>query len=175
MACLDMYNSEHKGYCPPMSPRISFSNDFVDSQQIIRQERSSRETPVSTDFEFSVTNYSMISADELFFKGRLLPFKDNGSNQMQRTIRDELLVDDDEEDEVSSRPPKSSTRWRGFLGRKRSHIGSKKIDKGEGSVERVGEGRRTGFAHEETQHSKSTSQEILSEGGSSCRDVEIGI
>ncbi|KAJ6378586.1 hypothetical protein OIU78_028761 [Salix suchowensis] len=156
MACLDMYNSERKGYCPPMSPRISFSNDFADSQQIIRQERSSREIPVSSDFEFSVTNYSMMSADELFFKGRLLPFKDSGSSQMQRTIRDELLVDDDKDDQVSQRPRKgSSTRWKGFLGLKRSHIGSKKVDKiSEGSLER---------------------SEIVSEGGSSCRDVEIGM
>jgi len=156
-----MYNSEHKGHCPPMSPRISFSNDFVDSQQIMKQERSSRETPVSTDFEFSVTNYSMMSADELFFKGRLLPFKDNGSNQMQRTIRDELLVDDDEGDEVSPRPPKGSTRWKGLLGLKRSHIGSKKVDKSEGSMERsVGESRRSGFVHEEVQHSKSSQVRI---------------
>ncbi|KAF2283705.1 hypothetical protein GH714_014302 [Hevea brasiliensis] len=172
MACFDMYNSEHKGHCPPMSPRISFSNDFVDSQQIIKQERSSRsEAPVSTDFEFSVSNYSMMSADELFFKGRLLPFKDNGNNnQMQRTIRDELLVDDDDdyyEDEVSLRPHKGSTRWKGILGLKRSYIGSKKVDKSDGSVETVAESRRPVFFHEE---------ELLSEGGSSHhRDVEIGI
>jgi hypothetical protein len=61
---------------------------------------------------------------------------------MQRTIRDELLVDDDEGDEVSPRPPKGSTRWKGLLGLKRSHIGSKKVDKSEGSMERsVGESR----------------------------------
>ncbi|KAJ4829601.1 hypothetical protein Tsubulata_014266 [Turnera subulata] len=176
MACLDMYNSEHKGHCPPMSPRISFSNDFADSQQIVRQERSSREAPVSTDFEFSVTNYSMMSADELFFKGRLLPFKDNGGNQMQRTIRDELLVVDDDEDEVSLRPPKGSTRWKGLLGLKRSHIGSKKVEKSEGLAEQVGEStRRSGFVHEDVNLSKA-SQEFLGEGtGSNCRDVEIGI
>ncbi|KAK8270705.1 hypothetical protein V6Z11_D11G213300 [Gossypium hirsutum] len=72
MACLDMYNSEHKGHhhhCPPMSPRISFSNDFAETQQVMKQERNSREAPVSSDFEFSVSNYSMMSADELFFKG----------------------------------------------------------------------------------------------------------
>ncbi|KAF2283710.1 hypothetical protein GH714_014372 [Hevea brasiliensis] len=112
----------------------------------------------------------MMSADELFFKGRLLPFKDNGNNnQMQRTIRDELLVDDDDyyEDEVSLRPHKGSTRWKGILGLKRSYIGSKKVDKSDGSVETVAESRRPVFFHEE---------ELLSEGGSSHhRDVEIGI
>ncbi|KAJ6419900.1 hypothetical protein OIU84_029927 [Salix udensis] len=158
MTCLDMYNSERKGYCPPMSPRISFSNDFADSQQIIRQERSSRETPVSSDFEFSVTNYSMMSADELFFKGRLLPFKDSGSSQMQRTIRDELLVDDDKDDQVSQRPRK------GFF---------YKVERAPGS-----EREATLVPRKLIRSVKGLWRdqlEIVSEGGSSCRDVEIGM
>lgn len=159
MACLDMYNSEHKGRCAPMSPRISFSNDFAETQQMIKQERSSREAPVSSDFEFSVSNFSMMSADELFFKGKLLPFKDNCNNQMQRTLREELLVDDDTtHDQVSLRPPKgSSTRWRGLLGLRRTHIGSKKADKTDASVDRLAETRRSIFAHEEA-HVNKTSQ-----------------
>ncbi|XVE82780.1 hypothetical protein DITRI_Ditri16bG0033100 [Diplodiscus trichospermus] len=178
MACLDMYNSEHKSHhhCAPMSPRISFSNDFAETQQIMKQERSSREAPVSADFEFSVSNYSMMSADELFFKGKLLPFKDNYSNQMQRTLREELLAEDDDDDyNVKRRPPKGSTRWKGFLGLKRTHIGSKKPEKTEGtSVERMADSKRSAFIHEDT-HATRTSQDIISEGGSSCRDVEIGI
>jgi hypothetical protein len=139
-----------------MSPRISFSNDFVDIQQAAssKQERSSRDAPVSSDFEFSVTNYSMMSgADELFFKGRLLPFKENYNNQMQRTttLRDELLVDDDEE-RVSLRPPKGSTRWKGLLGLKKTHIGSKKADKGESSVD----SKRPDFVREEAHVSKTS-------------------
>lgn len=161
MACLEMYNSEHKGHhhhhCAPMSPRISFSNDFVDVQQAMKQERSSRsEAPaaVSSDFEFSVTNYSMMSADELFFKGRLLPYKDNcNNNQVQRaptTLREELLVDDDDEyEEISMRPPKgSSTRWKGLLGLRKSHIGSKKAEKSEGSSDRGVEARRSALVNE---------------------------
>ena len=157
MACLDMYNSEHnKGHhYAPMSPRISFSSDFVDVQQTTKQERGSASAPVSSDFEFSVSNYSMMSADELFCKGRFLPFKDNNNNnQMQRTttLRDELLLGDD--DDVSSRPPKGSTRWKGLLGLKRStHIGSKKADKGEGSVEN----KRSSLVHEDA-HVGHTSQ-----------------
>lgn len=125
-----------------MSPRISFSNDFAETPQMIKQDRSSfREPPVSSDFEFSVTNYSMMSADELFCKGKLLPFKHNcNGGQMQRTLRDELLVGDEDDDGgggsggggVGGRPPKgsssSSTRWKGLLGLRRSHIGSKKLD-----------------------------------------------
>ena len=47
---------------------------------------------------------------------------------MQRTLREELLVedDDDDDDNVTLRPPKGSTRWKGFLGLKKTHIGSKK-------------------------------------------------
>ncbi|CAN1343718.1 hypothetical protein LINPERPRIM_LOCUS39877 [Linum perenne] len=143
MACLDMYNSDQQQHKPPMSPRISFSNDFADSQQMMmmmKQERSSSSS--SSDFEFSVTGYSMMSADELFSKGRILPFKDNSSSSMQRTtIRDELLVDEDSE-ASSQRPPRgSSGRWKGFLGLRRSHIGSKKV-----------EDRRSGnFVHEQSQ------------------------
>ncbi|KAE8671606.1 hypothetical protein F3Y22_tig00111942pilonHSYRG00134 [Hibiscus syriacus] len=131
-----------------MSPRISFSNDFVDTRQIMQQKMSSREAPVWSDFEFSVSNYSMISADELFFKGKLFPFKDNGGNQMQGTLREELLVGDDE-DNVTLRPPKgsTSTRWKGFLSLKGNHIAtSRKAEKSEG----ISRSKRSGFFHQDT-------------------------
>ncbi|KAI9113483.1 hypothetical protein K1719_015410 [Acacia pycnantha] len=183
MACLEMYNSEHKGHhhhhlhCPPISPRISFSNDFVDSPHasIIHQERSPRDAPVSSDFEFSVSNYSMMSADELFSKGRILPFKDTQMQRTTTTLREELLMDADEEEEYqhfSLRPPKgSSTSWKGFLGLRKSHIGSKKADKTEGSTDKEVEGARRSRLVNEGARVTVTSQE----GGSGCRDVEIGI
>ncbi|KAK7406561.1 hypothetical protein VNO78_08188 [Psophocarpus tetragonolobus] len=180
----DMYNSEHKGdhhKCAPMSPRISFSNDFVDVQQAMKQEqRGSRsDAPVSSDFEFSVTNYSMMSADELFFKGRLLSkYKDNCNNHMMQqrattTLKEELLINDDEYDhDFSLRPPKaSSTRWKGLLGLKKSHIGSKKPHK---STEASSEAR-SAFVNEGPPINIPSSQELVNEGGSSCRDLEIGI
>ncbi|XP_059624727.1 uncharacterized protein LOC132267605 [Cornus florida] len=143
MACLDiMYNQNSTNNGLSMSPRISFSNDFVDSSNHSHhRERSSREAPVSSDFEFSVTNYSMMSADELFFKGRLLPYKDCGSNHCQKTtLRDELLVGDDDGDggtgKASMRPPKDSTRWKELLGLKNTHIGSRKSAKNDGFVEK---------------------------------------
>ncbi|KAL3346493.1 hypothetical protein AABB24_025101 [Solanum stoloniferum] len=133
MAWLEMYNKnnsstdQNNNKLYSMSPRISFSNDFIDSstnssQHLIKNER--RDSPVSSDFEFSVTNYSMLSADELFSKGRLLPFKDTHKTT---TIRDELL-NDDNDDDFTLRIPKSSTRWKGLLGLKKSNLGSKKID-----------------------------------------------
>ncbi|MCD9644774.1 hypothetical protein HAX54_033208 [Datura stramonium] len=144
MACLEMYNQKNNSTdhdkLYSMSPRISFSNDFIDSstsssshhqQQQLMMKKNERDAPVSSDFEFSVTNYSMISADQLFSKGRLLPFKEtSGHSHKTTTIRDELLMndDDDHDDDFTLRIPKSSTRWKGLLGLKKTHLGSKKID-----------------------------------------------
>lgn len=161
MACLDMYNqnNEHKPPLgPPISPRISFSNDFAESASHSSHPhlvRSYRDAPVSSDFEFSVTNYSMMSADELFSQGKLLPLKESCSGgQLQKTtLRDELLVEDDD-DGFSLRPPKSSTRWKGFLGLKKAHIGSRKIDRGESS----GDLKRSAFLHEEVHPAGKPSQ-----------------
>lgn len=143
MACLEMYNSNGGGGGGGASPRISFSNDFVE----IRTETSktARSSPLSKpegsssaseNFEFSVSNYTMMPADELFSKGKLLPFKE--TNQVQRTLREELLVDEDEEESprgatniFSPKPPvissssSSKGRWKGLLGLKRAHVGSK--------------------------------------------------
>ncbi|CAJ2646206.1 unnamed protein product [Trifolium pratense] len=154
-------NHNHNHHCAPMSPRISFSNDFVDLQQVIKQERASKSsdtpTTVSSDFEFSVTNYSMMSADELFSKGRLLPYKDNCNNKrVTTTLKQELLHNDDECDSFSLRPPKG--RWKGLLGLRKSHIGSKKVDKSEPSdLRRPNEGPQFNF----------NSQELVNEGSSS--------
>lgn len=103
-----------------MDPRISFSNDFVVGQQaIIKHENIYREAPVSSDFEFSVKNYSMISADQVFFQGMLLPLSSECSKKV--TLRDELLNDDD-----SPKWSKSISRWKERLGLKR---GASKKDK----------------------------------------------
>lgn len=104
MACsLNMLkNEQHLG------PRISFSNDFGDSQQL---ENSYREAPVSADFEFSAPTYTMIAADEIFSKGKILP----------TTLRDELLAADDDFEGLPARVAKGAGRWRERLGLKRSH------------------------------------------------------
>ncbi|PIM99240.1 hypothetical protein CDL12_28267 [Handroanthus impetiginosus] len=108
MACLNMVNNEqHQGLYNTMSPRISFSNDFADPQQPINRENSYREAPVSSDFAFSVPSYSMISADELFSKGKMVPLREN-CNKIT-TLRDELLAGDDDYEDVSSRMPKGKS------------------------------------------------------------------
>ncbi|KZV47524.1 hypothetical protein F511_14596 [Dorcoceras hygrometricum] len=138
MACLEMYNqnSEHKSLgAPPMSPRISFSIDFVEPSSHSHSHSARdpyRDAPVSSDFAFSVSNYSMMTADELFSKGRILPYKDGGNASQflkATTLRDELQINEEEDGDFSSRPPKNPTRWRGFLGLRKPHIGSRKSDK----------------------------------------------
>ena len=114
-------------YTSPLGPRFSFSNDFADTQHPInKHETNYREAPASSDFEFSVKNYNMTSsADEIFFKGILLPAK-------PKTLRDELLVDDDDDgfEDVLPRLQKSSGRWKHRFGLKRG-------DRGDGALERV--------------------------------------
>ncbi|KAL4582303.1 hypothetical protein LXL04_006850 [Taraxacum kok-saghyz] len=192
MACLDnsiiiMYNHHHQqnsdhpksAINPPISPRISFSHDFAESlhsrPQILKSTRD-YSAPGSSDFEFSVSSNSMMTADELFFKGRLLPYKDSGGGSsigQKTTLRDELLAGDDDDAGRGGggnvfRPPKASTRWKGFLGLRKSHIGSKRSDKGDGS----GSGSVLG---QDDVHASKSSQEFMSQGGgsSNCRDMEF--
>ncbi|CAN4112201.1 unnamed protein product [Withania somnifera] len=109
-----------------MGPRISFSNDFVDTQQTLRHEHGYKEAPVSSDFEFSVSGYKMIPADEVFFRGKLLPLRENSTKAT--TLKDELLAAaaDDYEDIFSSVGKES---WKERFGFKRSAPGlPKKVD-----------------------------------------------
>ncbi|KAH7575235.1 hypothetical protein ACOSQ2_005584 [Xanthoceras sorbifolium] len=153
MACLNMYNNEHS-----MDPRISFSNDFADTQQAaVKQESNYREAPVSSDFEFSVRNFNLIPADEIFFKGKLVPLKDNSSTQLRKmTLREELLVDDN----ALPRIPKSSGWWKDRLGLKKAHIISKKGDRNDGVLADIAEEKSCVFAHQEEPVGK-TIQELL--------------
>ncbi|XP_027348320.1 uncharacterized protein LOC113859847 [Abrus precatorius] len=148
-----------------MDPRISFSNDFVVAQQAIKHENIYREAPASSDFEFSVKSYSMISADEVFCQGMLLPLKSDCSKKV--TLRDELLVNDDYEEDLP-RLPKSSSRWKERLGLKR---GSSKKDKNksDGFVQRVvADEKGSSFGQGDITISKDN-MELYYEGGVSCR------
>ncbi|XP_073025061.1 uncharacterized protein [Primulina huaijiensis] len=123
-----------------ITPRISFSNDFADQQPPIKLENIYREAPVSSDFEFSVPKYSMISADELFSKGKLVPSKENCIIDSPTTLRDELLIGDDDYENVSPRIAKGTSRWKERFGFHRSNVVSKKIDKNmDRGLERIDE------------------------------------
>ncbi|GMN37605.1 hypothetical protein TIFTF001_006967 [Ficus carica] len=158
-----------------MDPRISFSNDFADMthQTMNHDQNIYREAPVSSDFEFSVNNYSMRSADEIIFQGMLLPVKDNTStNQLRKTtLKEELLVDHDDDDDynnIFSRPPKSLGRWKERLGLKKGNILSRKGKSDDHIIlETVVEEGKHICVHEATLVKKEN-QELLFEGGLKC-------
>ncbi|KAK7252044.1 hypothetical protein RIF29_35739 [Crotalaria pallida] len=143
-----------------MDPRISFSNDFVDAQQAIKHQNIYKEAPVSSDFEFSVKNYSMIPADEVFFQGRLVPLKTNNCSK-KMTLRDELLNNDDND---LPRLPKSSSKWKERLGLRK---GASKKDKNKNDEFP----QRPTFEQGNTNVSKDN-LELFFEGGVSCRGVK---
>ncbi|KAJ6810854.1 uncharacterized protein M6B38_285210 [Iris pallida] len=124
MACINMLNPDHHP-AVPMSPRISFSNDFAVNDPpppaAVRRDRM----PVDPDFEFSVGSRPMMAADELFFKGRMLPLRgggpggaggDTGAGGRLTTLRDELRSHEDYE---GSRPPKASSSFFKLIGLKK--------------------------------------------------------
>ncbi|OIV94319.1 hypothetical protein TanjilG_19325 [Lupinus angustifolius] len=141
-----------------MDQRISFSYDFVDTEQAIKHQNIYREAPVSSDFEFSVKNYSMIPADEAFFQGMLLPLKTNCSKKM--TLRDELLNNDDELPRLS----KSSSWWKEGLGLKK---GASKKDKNKNDEFL----QKHVFEQGDTTFSKNN-MELFYEGGVSPRGIK---
>jgi hypothetical protein len=165
MPCTNMFNTEQQQSLwtsSSMDPRISFSNDFADIQQPTKHENIYREAPVSSEFEFCAENYAMISADEVFFQGMLLPVKNGCSTNQQRkmTLRDELLSVDDDYEEVF--PRKNSSRWRERLGLKKG----KKYDKSDHHhhhevLETVVEEKMPSLVHEELFVSKKTQVYML--------------
>ncbi|KAM0062063.1 hypothetical protein Hdeb2414_s0004g00143641 [Helianthus debilis subsp. tardiflorus] len=130
MACLNaQVNSEkQEGF---MDPRISFSNDFIDSNH---HDNTYTEAPVSSDFEFSIPTFSSNSADEVFFKGKLPPLKEKVV-----TLRDELLANDDDDDMFINN--KTSTGWwRERFGLRKSQNG-KSDNKNLGGLETIDEAK----------------------------------
>ncbi|KAA0037106.1 uncharacterized protein E5676_scaffold832G001760 [Cucumis melo var. makuwa] len=137
-----------------MDPRISFSNDFVETKQPLKLENIYREAPVSSDFEFSVKDRCMISADEIFFQGKLLPLKDSLRNHVlvKTTLRDELQVNEEEDDISFPKFTKisSSSCWKEKFGFRKPHFVAKKQSRNEVVLKTVEEEDRTSvFLHED--------------------------
>ncbi|XP_074561176.1 uncharacterized protein LOC141817427 [Curcuma longa] len=153
MACIKMFNPDHQSLCgggapsgPPMaSPRISFSSDFL---MEVPTARAPAGSPPDPNFEFLVGSHPMITADQLFSKGRLLPLRDpymagSSGRGGLTTLRDELRDKDDAGSASAAasgygreRPPKgASIKWKELLGLKKSRGSAlKKIDKSEGAA-----------------------------------------
>ncbi|KAJ0681940.1 hypothetical protein HanPI659440_Chr16g0641801 [Helianthus annuus] len=129
MACLNaQVNSEKQGGF--MDPRISFSNDFIDSNH---HDNTYTEAPVSSDFEFSIPTFSSNSADEVFFKGKLPPLKEKVV-----TLRDELLANDDDDMFINNKI--STGWWREKFGLRKSQNG-KSDNKNLGGLETIDEAK----------------------------------
>ncbi|KAL7590802.1 uncharacterized protein LOC111895685 [Lactuca sativa] len=137
MACLNMQLNNDQQQGGFLGPRISFSNDFCDTQQTATNTKhttSYREAPVTSDFEFSVPCLSSNSADELFFKAKVLPLKEKVV-----TLRDELLSANDDDDDIFL--PKSSGWWK--FGRSQNLNPAKKVEhKNHGGLETIDEGNQ---------------------------------
>ncbi|RWW17815.1 hypothetical protein GW17_00018239 [Ensete ventricosum] len=105
----------------PAAPRISFSGDFAVEPPATRTPGP----PPDPNFEFAVGSHSMIDADQLFFKGRLLPLKDSHQGGPQRitTLREELGANNEDGVQLE-RPPRGTIKWKELLGLKKSHCSS---------------------------------------------------
>ncbi|XP_044487205.1 uncharacterized protein LOC123212199 [Mangifera indica] len=121
-------------------PRISFSAEFLDENSFISisphsetSEKDQEKPRINAEFEFLSNNngssHTMLTADELFFEGKLLPFwQTHHSEQLNKISlkpkdaekevnkeaaenRASWLVDDD----PSPRPPKCTVLWKELL------------------------------------------------------------
>ncbi|XAR57216.1 hypothetical protein NMG60_11025277 [Bertholletia excelsa] len=134
------------------SPRISFSAEFIDEKNFIsispthNTNEIERERTRNAEFEFLSSNLNsetMISADELFFEGKLLPFwqmhiseklgkislKEKGGEQKgegeEEAIKEETRVNNwFVDDDPSPRPPKCTVLWKELLRLKKQRASS---------------------------------------------------
>ncbi|KAG9457348.1 hypothetical protein H6P81_001856 [Aristolochia fimbriata] len=140
---------------PASAPRISFSGDFLNGQILICKETfpvapcSSKNINTSStpDFEFLAGDRgekcSMLTADELFFEGRLLPFwrprecaaaetLGNNANVLTLKKMGSTRGEDEEkgpktcvnwfvDEDPSPRPPKCTVLWKELLRLKKQH------------------------------------------------------
>ncbi|KAK6913907.1 hypothetical protein RJ641_021228 [Dillenia turbinata] len=136
------------------SPRISFSAEFLDEKNFISitphapDEKSSeieQEKARNIEFEFLSNNMAshstMLTADELFFEGKLLPFwqmqqceklnkislKTDGAEEGQEeeeVNKEESRVNWFVDDDPSPRPPKCTVLWKELLRLKKQRASS---------------------------------------------------
>ncbi|XWS09007.1 hypothetical protein CRYUN_Cryun40dG0048600 [Craigia yunnanensis] len=142
------------------SPRISFSADFIDENNFIyinphsqnqekeqekdQMEIKDRDKARVADFEFlssNVSSHAMLTADELFFEGKLLPFwQTQHSKKLNKISLKTKDAEEEEEEEVinkeesrvswfvdddpSPRPPKCTVLWKELLRLKKHRASS---------------------------------------------------
>ena len=141
---------------PISSPRISFSADFLDETNFIsinphsqieekeaEEEMKEKGKGRAAEFEFlssNVSSQAMLTADELFFEGKLLPFwhmqhseklnkislktKDSEEEEEEVINKEESRVSWFVDDDPSPRPPKCTVLWKELLRLKKHRASS---------------------------------------------------
>lgn len=128
---------------PISSPRISFSTDSPNDDDLIsinlnsvlvKEKEKQKEKTRNMEFEFlSSDNQTMLSADELFFDGKLLPFWQTQQSEKLKKISPKAEEKSEEaakaedinqveskiswflDDDPSPRPPKCNVLWKELL------------------------------------------------------------
>ncbi|KAG5223017.1 hypothetical protein OIU76_014025 [Salix suchowensis] len=132
----------------PSSPRISFSADFLDDKNFIsispspqaeKDKETEREKSRNAEFEFlssKMSSQAMLTADELFYEGRLLPFwqmqhseKLNKISLKSKKAEEEEVIKEEPriwfvDDDPSPRPPKCTVLWKELLRLKKQRASS---------------------------------------------------
>ncbi|KAL6971503.1 hypothetical protein U1Q18_031182 [Sarracenia purpurea var. burkii] len=143
MVSLDTSQAPPQFAEPISSPRISFSCEFLDEKNFIsispsspakKEQETELERERNQEFEFRSSDCSsqtMLTADELFFEGKIIPFWKMQNLEMLKKIslqdRDKVEVGKEEankkeikvnwfvDDDPSPRPPKCSVLWKELL------------------------------------------------------------
>ncbi|XP_058077033.1 uncharacterized protein LOC131225515 [Magnolia sinica] len=122
---------------PTSSPRISFSIDFAGDMDSRIPNMGEREKTCDPDFEFLASGpgmAGMLTADELFSEGQLLPYWHTESTEkLERvTLKEKEEVGQEMDghasrvswsvdDDPSPRPPKCTVLWKELLRLKKQH------------------------------------------------------
>ncbi|KAL1806555.1 hypothetical protein DCAR_0832371 [Daucus carota subsp. sativus] len=142
MISLETIQAASRSIEPISSPRISFSADLLDDEDFItinpnsmadKEQEKQREKARNIDFEFlSNDSQTMLSADELLFDGKLLPFWQTQQSEKLKSIS--LKTEQSEEvtkpevvnnaetrvswlpdEDPSPRPPTCTVLWKELL------------------------------------------------------------
>ncbi|KAF9620555.1 hypothetical protein IFM89_013220 [Coptis chinensis] len=104
-----------------LSPRISFSRDFLPNQE---STRNNADQDNSGDFEFRLEDppKKMLDADQLFSDGKLVTSQPAATTKSEEN-HDEIIVCKIIDEEISPKAPKcTSSRWKEFLGLKKNKL-----------------------------------------------------
>ncbi|XP_022760873.1 histone-lysine N-methyltransferase SETD1A-like [Durio zibethinus] len=162
MALEAVQSTSRKTIEPTSSPRISFSADFLDENTFIsinphsqneeeeaekdQKEIKEKDKARVAEFEFlssNVSSHAMLTADELFFEGKLLPCWQMQHSEKLKKInlktKDAEQEEEEEEeiankeesrvswfvdDDPSPRPPKCTVLWKELLRLKKQRASS---------------------------------------------------